>query len=231
MKALNRRQKRCMTAISGIMKRLCPKKDQAEISRMLQRRFQSPSGILESSVYALMAEGLEESEAQLLQLIPSLTRYTMCEEFGDHPVLDKLSCAGEYLKTRYVGIAIEQFNVLYLDDSGRLIECKTLQSGNVDETPFYIEHLLQDVIFTGASAIVLSHNHPGGTLRPSHADVQCTNRAIFALSAIGVMLLDHVIIADATAVSLRGNGFIPRQTWIAQNPSSALLRDWVDVSL
>lgn len=231
MKALNRRQKRCMTAIEGVMKHLHRKENPKEISAVLRRRFVSPSAALESSVYALIAEGLSESDAQFLSLIPNLTRYTMREQFGDHPRLDKLSCAGEYLKTLYIGVPIEQFNVLYLDDSGRLIECKNLQDGNAEETPFYLEHLLQDVISTGADAIVLSHNHPGGTLRPSNADVNCTAQAITALASIGVMLLDHVVIAGDQAISLRGNGFINRYIWDCQNPSSALLRNWVDVSL
>lgn len=231
MTAFNRRQKRCMTAIECILEDLHPKKDPKALSAALQHRFVSSSGILESSVYTLTAEDMPEADAQLLRLIPDLTRYTMREQFGDHPMLDNLSSAGEYLKTLYVGVPIEQFNVLYLDHSGRLIQCKNLQKGNVDETPFYIEHLLQDVIFSGADAIVLSHNHPGGTLKPSRADVQCTTHAITALTVVGVMLLDHIIIADDQAISLRGNGFVNRHLWDAQNPSSALLRNWVDVSL
>ena len=231
MNSLNRRQKRCMAAIEGVIRNLCRKENPKTVSMGLLQRFLSPSGILESSVYNLTAEGLAEADAQLLKLIPDLTRYTMREQFGDHPKLDRLSLAGEYLKTLYVGVPIEQFNVLYMDDSGRLIECRNLQSGNVDETPFYLEHLLQDVIFTEADAVVLSHNHPGGTLRPSRADVQCTDHAIHALSSIGVMLLDHIIIADNQAISLRGNGFINHQHWNAQNPGSSLLRSWIDVSL
>lgn len=220
-----------MTAIEGVIKYLCPNENPKTISHALQKRFLSPSGTLETSVYALMSEGMDEPGAQLLNLIPELTRYSMREQFGLHPKLDKLSCAGEYLKTLYVGVPIEQFNILHLDASGRLIQCRNLQSGSVDETPFYLDHLLQDVIFVGSEAIVLSHNHPGGTLRPSHADVQCTAHAIAALSSIGVMMLDHIIVADDLAVSLRGNGFINRHIWNAQDPSSALLRDWVDVSL
>jgi len=231
MNPLNRRQKRCMSSIEGVIKHLCRKENPKHITQALLRRFLSPSGILESSVYALMSEGLSETDAQLLKLIPDLTRYTMREQFGEHPKLDKLSSAGEYLKTLYVGLSIEQFNILHLDGAGRLIQCRNLQKGNIDETPFYIEHLMQDVIFIGSEAIVLSHNHPGGTLRPSNADIQCTAHAIAALSSIGVLMLDHVVVANDLAVSLRGNGFIDRHIWEGQDPSSALLRDWVDVSL
>lgn len=230
MTTSDRRQKRCIGAIESVIKQLRRKDDHRALTAALQHRFISPSGILESSIYTLTSEGLTETEAQLFKLIPDLTRYTMREQFGKHPVIDKLSIAGQYLRTLYVGIPIEQFNVLYLDDAGRLIECRMLQKGNVEETPFYLEHLLQDVIFTRARAIVLSHNHPGGTLRPSRADVHCTQNAIIALLPLNVMLLDHIIIADDQAVSLRDNGFVDVHIWNAQNPSSALLRDWIDMT-
>lgn len=231
MKDFNRRQKRCISAIQAVLMQLRKKESPNEIMDSLKMRFVSPSGIIESSVHTLMREGLTEPEAQLLRLIPDLTRHSMRAKFGEHPKIDRLSIAGEYLKTLYIGVPIEQFNVLYLDSGGRLIQCKMLQKGNVDETPFYLEHLLQDVIFSGASAIVLSHNHPGGTLRPSQADIRCTLNTILALLPLNVILLDHIIIADDQAVSLRDNAFISVPLWIDQDPGSALLRNWLDTTL
>lgn len=229
MSRLNRRQKRCMSAMETVLKSLRKKKFEAGIMASMEERFSSPSTILESSFHTLLSEGFSESEAQLFSLIPGLTRYTLREQFGAHPRIDRLSIAGEYLKTLYVGVSIEQFNVLHLDASGRLIQCKMLQRGSVDETPFYLDHLLQDVIHSGASAIVLSHNHPGGTLRPSSADIQCTLSAIGALYPLDVLLLDHIIIADDRAVSLRDNASVPVHLWNGQDPDNALLRNWLDV--
>ena len=231
MKDFNRRQKRCVKAIETVLTQLRKKESPTETMDSLAMHFASPSAILESGAHTLMQEGLNEAEAQLFQLIPDLTRHSMRAKFGDYPKIDRLSVAREYLKTLYIGVPIEQFNVLYLDSGGRLIQCKMLQKGNVDETPFYLEHLLQDVIFSGASAIVLSHNHPGGTLRPSQADIRCTLNAIIALVSLNVLLLDHIIIADDQAVSLRDTAHIAVPIWNNQDPSSALLRNWLDVSL
>lgn len=231
MNEFNLRQKRCLNAIESVLTQLRKKESPTEAMNSLKMHFCSPSAILESSVHTLTQTGLTEAEAQLFQLIPDLTRHSKRAKFGDRPKLDKLSIAGEYLKTLYIGIPIEQFHVLYLDANGRLIQCKMLQKGNVDETPFYLEHLLQDVIFSGASAIVLSHNHPGGTLRPSKADIRCTLNTIIALVSLNVLLLDHIIIADDQAISLRDTGYVSISIWDNQDPSSALLRNWLDVRL
>lgn len=195
--------------------------------RSLEDRFLSPSSILESNIQTLPAQELRAAEAQILSLIPDITRYALRTNFGPRPKLSSLQSASEYLKTLYIGVTIEQFYVLCLDSSGKMIRCHRLQSGTVDETPFYIGNLLQTVVRSRASAIVLSHNHPGGTLCASRADVDCTLAAIAALIPVGITLLDHVIIADDTAISIRDEGFIPNHIWIDQNPSSKLNAKWM----
>ena len=225
------RQKRCLNAIENALKQLRKKDYSDELMDGLRSRFLSGSCILESSAYMLAAADLTEAEAQLLDLIPDLTRLTMRETFGSSPRLNRLSAAGEYLRSLYIGVPIEQFYALCLDDSGKLIRCELLQKGGVDEAPFYLDTLLQAVIVSGASAVVLSHNHPGGTPHPSRADISCTITAIGALYSIGISLLDHIIIADEQIVSFRRGGYTDTGIWIDQDPSSALLRRWLDEPL
>lgn len=225
--SLSRRQMRCMNAIEAVLKQIRKKDFSPELLSGLESRFLSGSGILESSAHMLTAEDLSESEALLLNLIPDLSRLMQRERFGAYPRLDSFPLAGDYLRTLYIGVPIERFYALCLDDSGRLLQCALLQSGNVDETPFYLDVLLQKVIVSGASAVVLSHNHPGGTVRPSKADMNCTLTAIGALHSIGVMLLDHIIIADDQPISLREQGYFRTNVWSGQEPSSALLRGWL----
>jgi len=224
------RRRRCLAAIDDALKQLRKKNYPDDLLSRLECRFLSGSGILESSAYILSTEGLGEAEAQLLDLIPDLSRLTKREQYGDFPRLNNFALAGDYLRTLYIGVPIEQFYALCLDDSGKLIRCTLLQTGNVDETPFYLDTLLQAVIVSGAKAVVLSHNHPGGTARPSKADISCTVTAISALYSIGIPLLDHIIIADDQAVSLRSGGYINTALWLDQDPASALLRRWLDAA-
>jgi len=221
------RRKRCLNALRETLNRTRKKKPSDDILQELNERFLSPAGILESGSHELIQSGLGETEAQLLSLIPSLTRYTLRSSFGAHPKLNNLHAAAKYLETLFIGTSNEQFWVLCLDSSGKLIECRMLQEGTREETPLYISSLLQCAINNHADAIVLTHNHPGGTLRPSTPDINTTYKVLHALSSVNLPMLDHVIVADGQAVSIRENGFIPAAIWISQAPGNRLLRNWL----
>jgi len=226
--AAKERQERCLQAISGVLEYMRRGKSADNDTAELRERFLSPAGILEGNLSELADDILTETEAQLLSCIPNLTRYARRSQFGEHPRLNSLTAASEYLKSLFIGVAVEHFHLLCLDASGQLLECIPLQEGTIDETPFYLSRVLQSVVTTDAAAVILSHNHPGGTLRPSQADLNCTTEALGALFPLQVVLLDHIIIAEQQAVSLRDHGYIRSDVWLGQAPENALLRGWLD---
>lgn len=67
--------------------------------------------------------------------------------------------------------------------------------------------VLARALLCGASAIIVAHNHPSGTLEPSEADIKSTKDLIKAAEIIGMPLLDHVIIANNSYTSLREQGY------------------------
>lgn len=227
MSAADRRRKRCLQAIESVLDFLRRDDEAGQITQALNERFRSPSVILETDLTKLAPDLLKEPDAQFLGYIPDLTRSTRRSHYASHPKLNTLQAAAEYLKPLYIGVPIEQFYLLCLDANGRLIRCTLLQKGTIDETPFYLGHLLQSAVTTEASAIVLCHNHPGGTLRPSQADLRCTLDAISALHPLQILLLDHIIIAGEEAVSIRDTGLVPTQVWGSQTPKSKLLLNWL----
>lgn len=205
------------------------KDDIRDVLSALDQRFPGPGGLLDANAFELRREGLSDSEAQLLSMIPGLTRYARRHEYKPHPKLSTLSAAVAFAQTLYIGVTIEQFYVLCLDSAGHLIECRMLQQGTVDETPFYVSHLLQAAVTCDAHAVVLCHNHPAGTMRPSNADIQSTLDAFEALYPLQITLLDHIIICHDKFVSIRDLGYISPSVWSGQNTSSPLLRNWLDV--
>jgi DNA repair protein RadC len=60
---------------------------------------------------------------------------------------------------------------------------------------------LQIALKVSASAIVVSHNHTGGNLKPSNEDLVVTKKIKEGCQAIGIKLIDHVIITDETYCS------------------------------
>ncbi len=222
----SRREQRCVNALIRALSRAQKGYDPHQTEALCQRHV-SVRSVLESGASLLEKEGVLRKSAELTSLIPSLARYALRTESGARPRFSTLSRAENYLKSLYIGVSVEQFYVLCLDACGALIQNVMLQKGTVDETPFYLSHLLKAAIDLRAEAVILVHNHPGGTCRASGADVACTMEALDALYALGIPMLDHVIVASGRAISLRESGAIESACWARQDQFLKLNRQWL----
>lgn len=198
------------------------------LMREIRRRFVCPAAFFEAPKHVLESIGIPPREALLFSQVPAITRYVARNRLGRRPRLKNVAAAGEFLKTRYTGLAIEHFYLLCLDASGKLIECTLLQQGTTDSAPFYLRHVLMEVVRTRAHAIVISHNHPNFSARPSQADIKCTLELLRALHPIGSLLLDHIIVSGKEYASLREYGFLRANLWLQQAPNDPLLRRWLE---
>ena len=193
----------------------------------LRRRYPAPLYFLESSRQALERAGVSRLDAFYYAMIPSLTRTCMSQQWGVRPRLDNLEAMGEYLKTLYVGVHVECFYLILLDRVGRLIRPVLLQRGGVDNAPFYLRQLLATALQEQARFIVLAHNHPGGTRRPSNEDLRCTLQALEAFAPLRIPLLDHIIVAGDAVVSIRDCGMLPDMLWTIAQPGSRIVNGWL----
>ena len=202
-----------------------------EKTKLIRDRFPSPLQFMESSRIAKMRAGLPRLDAFYYTMIPHLARTSQCQAHGKLPMLDTVSKMAEYLRALFIGVHVECFYLILLNNNGRLIQTNLLQKGGVDSAPFYIRPLLFAAVQEGAKYIVLAHNHPQGTLRPSKEDLICTLRTLNAVTPIHVSLLDHIIIAQQHAVSIRETGLIPDILWNVSRSKSRIVREWLDVDL
>ena len=62
--------------------------------------------------------------------------------------------------------------------------------------------LAREAVASGCTCAYLAHNHPSGVALPSAEDIQTTETVRYALSAMGVHLLDHIIVAEDDYISL-----------------------------
>ena len=199
-----------------------------EMIRLVRGRFPAPVYFLESSRFALMRAGLSRLDAYYYSMIPNLTRTAACQERGLRPMLNTVSRMAEFLQSLYIGVHEERFYAVLLNNNGRLIHAALLQKGNEDSAPFYLRPVLTTALQDEAKYIVLAHNHPRGTLRPSREDLMCTLQALNAMAPLGVPLLDHIIVAGDRTVSIRQTGMLQELLWTAAAPSARIVRGWLD---
>lgn len=113
-----------------------------------------------------------------------------------------------YLMTCMARERIEQFRVLFLDKNNSLILDEIQSKGTVNQAPVYPREITRRCRELRASAVILAHNHPSGTAKPSEADVMMTQQVQQALSLIKVSVLDHYVIARSTYCSFRALGLL-----------------------
>lgn len=187
-----------------------PRKDTNPIAHALMDRYGSLSAVLAAPVEDLQkVEGIGESAAILLKLVPRICyKARLADAERQDLILDTTPRAGAYLLERFYGEQNEVIYQLCLDRKGKLVACKRLGSGNIGSAALDIRRLVENAIHSNASSVTLAHNHPSGVALPSSEDFTATERAKQALTTIEVELLDHIIVADETFVSMADSGYL-----------------------
>lgn len=95
---------------------------------------------------------------------------------------------------------IETGYALYLDLHFRIIGYTKLGQGTFNAVQMDLKQTLINALLCGASNVVLTHNHPSGLMRPSNADIQLTKNIRIGCEAVGLKLVDHLIISPTVGI-------------------------------
>lgn len=90
----------------------------------------------------------------------------------------------------------EEFWIIYLNNSNKVIQKNQLSKGGITGTLVDVRLVLKNALQVGATGLVLTHNHPSGTLKPSEADKQITQKLKIAAESLDIKVLDHLIITE-----------------------------------
>ncbi len=102
----------------------------------------------------------------------------------------------------------EEFWIIYLNNANKIIQKQQLSKGGITGTLVDVRLVLKMALEVGATGIILTHNHPSGTLKPSTADKQLTKKLKTAGTSLDITVLDHVIITETAYFSFADNGFV-----------------------
>ncbi len=186
-----------------------PRKDTNEIAHKLIDEFGSISNVFDAPTSDLTTiEGISENSATLLSLISQLSQYYLNKKHGDKVVLDSSIKACDYVKNLFLTKKYEVFFIICLDNQNRVNIAKPLFEGTTNETAVYPRIVIEKALRYTASNVIIAHNHPGGSLNPSSADMQTTQTIKNALNCIQVKLVDHIIVADEKTVSFAEKGWL-----------------------
>ncbi len=100
----------------------------------------------------------------------------------------------------------EEFWILYLNNSNKVISKAQLSVGGITGTLVDVRLVFKTALEKGATALILCHNHPSGTLAPSDADKQITKKLKLAGESLDVKVLDHLIVTETKYFSFVDEG-------------------------
>ena len=114
----------------------------------------------------------------------------------------------DIFQTKLGDLPHEEFWILLLNRSNRIIHTEKISQGGVSGTVIDNRIILKIAIEKLASSIILCHNHPSGNIKPSNEDIAITKRISDASKLIDIQILDHIIVTDNGYYSFADEGML-----------------------
>jgi len=89
----------------------------------------------------------------------------------------------------------EHMVIICINPQNKLLAIHETAVGGTSSMVIEIKHVIKVAVLTAAAAVIMVHNHPGGSPEPSREDISMTKSAKEAFKCVGIELVDHIIVA------------------------------------
>lgn len=141
-------------------------------------------------------KGIGEAKAITIIAAMELGRRRRGEEALEKKKITSSSSVFELMQPIIGELPHEEFWIVYLNNSNKVLQKIQLSKGGITGTLVDVRLVLKTALQLGAVGLILAHNHPSGTLKPSQADKQITQKLKKAGESLDINVLDHVIITE-----------------------------------
>lgn len=161
------------------------------------------------SIKQLMAfKGIGEAKAITIAAALELGRRRRGEEALQRQKITSSKSVFELMQPIIGELQHEEFWIIYLNNSNKVIQKNQLSKGGITGTLVDVRLVLKNALEVGATGLILVHNHPSGTLKPSEADKQITQKLKLAAQSLDINVLDHLIITEKAYFSFADEGIL-----------------------
>ena len=124
------------------------------------------------------------------------------------PIIRSSTTAYQFIKHLFEDLIHEEFHIIILNRANRILKSVLISKGGLSQTTADGKMIFKAALENNSSALILCHNHPSGTLKPSTADIELTTKLIAFSKLIDLTILDHLIITDTDYFSFADNNMI-----------------------
>lgn len=114
----------------------------------------------------------------------------------------------EYLRSQLQYKKHEVFTVVFLNRANKILHHEIISEGGITATIADPRIILKKALEHNATAIILSHNHPSGSLKPSKQDEDLTYKIKEAAKYFDIVVTDHIIVSDEGYLSFADEGIL-----------------------
>lgn len=165
--------------------------------RILASAHNSLNELGKLSIKQLMQfRGIGEAKAVTIAAALEIGRRRRGEDAQKITKITSSQSVFELLQPKMGELQHEEFWIVYLNNSNRVLQTTQLSKGGITGTLVDVRLVMRQALELGSVALILAHNHPSGTLKPSNADKQITQKLKSAAQALDLKVLDHLIITQ-----------------------------------
>ena len=167
------------------------------------------AGLLQATVQSLkLVKGLGPAKQAELLAVFELARRALSQRLKEREVFQTPEAVKQFLQLQLAHKNHEVFAVLFLDNQNRMLAMEELFRGTLSKTSVYPREVVVRALHHQAAAVVLSHNHPSGSVQPSRADQHLTQALQASLALVDVRVLDHIIVSQGQTLSMAEQGLM-----------------------
>lgn len=153
-------------------------------------------------------KGIGEAKAITIVAAMELGRRRRGEEALQKYKIDSSQSVFELMQPIIGELPHEEFWIIYLNNSNKVLQKNQLSKGGITGTLVDVRLAFKTAIEVGATGIILAHNHPSGTLKPSEADKHITKKLKNAGDSLDIKVLDHLIVTENAYFSFADEGLL-----------------------
>ncbi len=139
--------------------------------------------------------GIKMAKALELQAILELSKRIASKNLNNTNILNMLEDVYNWCQKEIAYLNQECFMAIFLNTRNEIITHKILFKGTLDRSLIHPREIFNQALYYASAKIICVHNHPGGSLVPSLADIEVTKKLIDVSRLVGIELIDHVIVS------------------------------------
>lgn len=151
---------------------------------------------------------ISTSAAILISLVGEINNRIVFEKWSQKVILSNTHVAGEYALSLMNNVQREELYVICLNSTLAVIKAVCAAKGLVDSAMVDVRQVVEIALKYNSTSIILVHNHPGGSLKPSFSDIKFTNECLKALSSIKIEVNDHIIVSNGEYFSFSSENIL-----------------------